>query len=359
MEKIPYKTSFSNLPPPFWYSLISPKERKKRKEMAGSLAVAVLPSGHEEKLVTAIREQWEVEYSRFFGYPPAASTCPDLVPLPPYLRNRRPLGTWLTSSSPALLRLFVLRSRSGVVLTVYCGDKMQNREPRLLRKITTGFETLGLISSIMLQEEHYVSKLHISWPQVSCVSGFPARGTRAVLVSYRDSAGEIQKFALRFSTLHETEAFISALKEILKGESETEPLSSGFGSAISSQSEFVSSNRPPYRASQGSMFMIPAPVVDYTPELPASSNSKTEQQTFIQETAPFHKFESNFAAFPPSFTSLLTDYCPLADLAADATECEEGQLKSQIAKYMEDSSFQDMLVKVEKVINEMGDDLTL
>ena len=93
--------------------------------MAGSLAVAVLPSGHEEKLVTAIREQWEVEYSRFFGYPPAASTCPDLVPLPPYLRNRRPLGTWLTSSSPALLSLVVLRSSSGVVLTVYCGDKMQ------------------------------------------------------------------------------------------------------------------------------------------------------------------------------------------------------------------------------------------
>lgn len=301
--------------------------------MAGSLAVAVLPSGHEEKLVTAIRVQWEVEYSRFFGYPPAASTCPDLVPLPPYLRNRRPQGTWLTSSSPALLRLVVLRSSSGVVLTVYCGDKMQ--------------------------EEHYVSKLHISWPQVSCVSGFPARGTRAVLVSYRDSAGEIQKFALRFSTLDETEAFISALKEILKGESESEPLSSGVGSAISSQSEFVSSNRPPYRASQGSMFMTPAPVVDYTPELTASSNSKTEQRTFIQETASIHKFESNFAAFPPSFTSLLTDYCPLADLAAaDATECEAGQLKSQIVKYMEDSSFQDMLIKVEKVINEMGDDLT-
>lgn len=93
--------------------------------MAGSLAVAVLPSGHEEKPVTAIREQWEVEYSRFFGYPPAASTCPDLVPLPLYLRNRRPLGTWLTSSSPALLRLVVLRSSSGVVLTVYCGDKIQ------------------------------------------------------------------------------------------------------------------------------------------------------------------------------------------------------------------------------------------
>lgn len=211
-----------------------------------------------------------------------------------------------------------------------------------------------------MQEEHYVSKLHISWPQVSCVSGFPARGTRAVFVSYRDSAAEIEKFGLRFSTISETEAFISTLKDILKSESETEPLSSGFGSAISSQSEFMSSNRPLYRASQDSSFLTPAPVLDFTPDLPVISNNKTEQQTFIQETVPTHKFESNFAAFPPSFTSLLTDYCPIVEQdAADPTEFEEVHLKSQIAKFMEDSSFQDMLIKVEKVINDMGGDLTL
>ncbi|XP_024024038.1 protein POOR HOMOLOGOUS SYNAPSIS 1 [Morus notabilis] len=302
--------------------------------MAGSLAVAVIPSHHDEELVTAIREQWEVQYSRFFGYPPLASPSPDLVPLPPYLRNRPPLGTWLTSSSPAVLRLVVLRSSSDVVLTVFCGGKMQ--------------------------EEHYVSKLHISWPQVSCVSGFPARGTRSVFVSYRNSAAEIEKFGLRFSTLSETEAFISTLKDILKIESETEPLSSGFGSAISSQSEFMSSNRSLYRASQDSSFLTPAPVLDFTPDLPVISNNKTGQQTFIQETVPTHKFESNFAAFPPSFTSLLTDYCPIVEQdAAEPTEFEEVHLKSQIAKFMEDSSFQDMLIKVEKVINDMDGGLTL
>lgn len=42
----------------------------------------------------------------------------------------------------------------------------------------------------MLQEEHHVSKLHFSWPQVSCVSGFPIRGIRSVFVRYRDHAGE-------------------------------------------------------------------------------------------------------------------------------------------------------------------------
>jgi hypothetical protein len=45
-----------------------------------------------------------------------------------------------------------------------------------------------------LQEEHYVSKLHFSWPQVSCDPGFPARGIRTVVVSYRDSCGEVTFF---------------------------------------------------------------------------------------------------------------------------------------------------------------------
>jgi len=49
----------------------------------------------------------------------------------------------------------------------------------------------------VLQEEHYVSKLSFSWPQVSCDPGFPARGIRTVLVSYRDSRGEVSFF---FST---------------------------------------------------------------------------------------------------------------------------------------------------------------
>jgi hypothetical protein len=45
------------------------------------------------------------------------------------------------------------------------------------------------------QEEHYVSKLHFSWPQVSCDPGFPARGIRTVVVSYRDSCGEVTFFS--------------------------------------------------------------------------------------------------------------------------------------------------------------------
>lgn len=55
------------------------------------------------------------------------------------------------------------------------------------------------------------------------------------------------------------------------------------------------------------------PVADYSPELPANLIYKAEQPPLTQETMPVTKFESNFAALPPSFTSLLTDYCPIAE----------------------------------------------
>ncbi|PON99020.1 hypothetical protein TorRG33x02_052570 [Trema orientale] len=320
--------------------------------MAGSMALVA--SKHAEKLATAIREGWEVEFSRFFSYPPMASTSPDLVPLPPHLRNRRPFGTWITSMSPAWLQLVRHSTASAVILTVFLAGK--------------------------IQEEHYVSKLHFAWPQSSCISGFPARGTRAVIASYRDCMGEVQKFAFRFSTICETEAFLNAVKvqkfafrfsticeteaflnavkEILNGVNNIEPLSSEFGSAISSQSEFVSSDRPPYRATEDLRIMSPA--LTYTPELPASSNVEAAQQSCIQETAPTHNFSTNFAAFPPSFTSLLTSNCPIVEqAAANPTVSEENLFKSQLTQYLGDSSFHDMLIKVEKVINELGGDLTL
>lgn len=91
--------------------------------MAGSLAL--VPSKHAEKLATAIKDGWEVEFSRFFSYPPLASTCPHLVPLPPYLRNRRPLGTWITSKSSAWLQLIHGRSNACVILTVFLAGKIQ------------------------------------------------------------------------------------------------------------------------------------------------------------------------------------------------------------------------------------------
>uniref|UniRef100_A0A803PGU4 Poor homologous synapsis 1 PH domain-containing protein n=1 Tax=Cannabis sativa TaxID=3483 RepID=A0A803PGU4_CANSA len=324
-------------------------------------SVALVPNRHVEKLATAIREGWEIEFSRFFSYPLLSSTSPHLLPLPPYLRNRRPFGTWITSMSPAWLQLLHTPSHPSVILTVLLGGEMQ--------------------------EEHYVTKLNFAWPHASCISGFPARGTKVVIVSYRDSVGEVQKFALRFSTICETEAFLGSIKDILNGASDNVPLNNEVGSAISSQSHFMPSNTPSHRAAEDMKMMTS--VQAYSLELPAiakieashqhsqieavshqhsqieaaqqHSQIKAAQHSQIEERMPTsHNFASNFAAFPPSFTSLLTSYSPNIGYATEnSTSFEENEVKTLLMKYLEDSSFNDMLNKVDRVINELGGDLTL
>lgn len=54
----------------------------------------------------------------------------------------------------------------------------------------------------MTQEEHYISRLHFAWPQVSCVSGFPTRGARSVFVSYKDRAGQAKTLSISETLLN-------------------------------------------------------------------------------------------------------------------------------------------------------------
>lgn len=294
--------------------------------MAGTVAVRS----------NSLSDEWEISFARFIPFPHSSitsSSSSDLHPLPVRLRNRPPRGTWISSSTSVFLRFSSDLNFSYVILTVDFNAK--------------------------LLEEHYVSKLNFSWPQVSCDPGFPARGIRTVLVSYRDSRGEIQKFAMRFPSIYETQSFIGALKEILKDNKEPEPLNIDFGSEISSQSEFMSTNKHSYRPSEELSFMTPADT--YIPQIPICMNNEGVQPSGLgsqnKETAPVHNFESILPALPPSFASFLMDYSGLNP--AQPTVTEENDLKSQIAKYMEDSSFQDMLVKVEKVISKIGGDMSL
>ncbi|KAK7386767.1 hypothetical protein VNO78_27103 [Psophocarpus tetragonolobus] len=290
--------------------------------MAGNLEMV------EQSL--SVRDQWEICFARFIPYPTlssASSSSSDLLPLPPRLRTVAPRGNWISSSSVAFLRL----SLSHLLLTVSF--------------------------NATLLEEHLVSRLHFTWPQVSCVSGYPARGIRTVLVSYRDSLGEIQKFAMRFPSIYEAESFIDVLKEILKGEKDPEPLNTDFGSEISSQSEFMSTNNHSHsRAREELSFMTP--VDNYIPQLPQYVNNEVGQSSGSQEKGitPGHNFEGTLPALPPSFSALLMD-CSQNNHAQPTSE--EIELKSQIVRYMEDSSFQDMLVKVEKVISDLGGDMSL
>ncbi|XWS22635.1 hypothetical protein CRYUN_Cryun29cG0053200 [Craigia yunnanensis] len=278
--------------------------------MAGSLVVVETDRQENEEPVNTIKHQWQVHFARFITYPSLPSTYP-------LLRTRRcraPLGNWIATSFPAAsLQIINDRSSSKTILVVCLRGK--------------------------ILEEHYISKLHFSWPQVQCIPEFPVRGSRAVFVSYKDSADEIQKFALRFSTLYEVESFMNALKGNLKGEVEVEPLNTDFGYEFSTRSEFISSNGLPSRACQELSDLTPGD--SYTPEMAPSLSYEIEQQPFDQDAILNHNSECIFPALPPSFTSLLTNCCSTAEQASNQpTISEEIDLKSKIARYMEDSSFQ-------------------
>ncbi|KAK4263145.1 hypothetical protein QN277_028604 [Acacia crassicarpa] len=297
--------------------------------MAGSLAM--VPSNGSVDPLKTLKNEWEINFARFLVYPSATTTCSDLLSLPHRLRNRNPRGNWISSPSTAFLRLVNDYSNSDVIISISLNGEVL--------------------------EEHYVSKLHFSWPQVSCASGFPARGIKTVLVSYRDSVGEIQKFAMRFPSFEEAQAFINTLKGILKDKKGPETPNTDYGSEISSQSEFMSSNKHSHRA--GDELRTITPLDTYIPKMAPSFNNEEKRYSGTQEkeTTVGYNSEGIYPALPPSFTSLLMDCSEINQ--AQQTASNEFDLKSQIVKYMEDSSFQDILSKVEKVMGEIGCDMSL
>ncbi|GAV77114.1 LOW QUALITY PROTEIN: hypothetical protein CFOL_v3_20586 [Cephalotus follicularis] len=281
------------------------------------------------------KPEWQVHFSRYFNYPvypPLSSTCPSLIPLPHNRRYRPTRGTWIsTSSHTASLRIII--DPSDAILSVSFRGK--------------------------ILEEHYFTKLHFSWPQVSCVSGFPARGGRAVFVTYKDSAAEAIKLLIFMPALYNfaTICFSVLLLIRLEDATEIEPLNSDFRSEISSQSAFLSSNIPRYSAPEEELSFM-TPDHNYTPQMPPSFNCEAEQQSCTQKTVLNHSVQGVSPALPPSFMSLLTN-CYSEVKQDQQTVSGETDLKLQIVRYMEDHTFQDMLIKVEKVMSEMGDDLSL
>ncbi|KAG8498536.1 hypothetical protein CXB51_004977 [Gossypium anomalum] len=340
--------------------------------MAGCLAVVVTDRPENEKPVYAIKGQWQVHFARFIVYPSLPSTCPSLVPKS--RRGRASSGNWIATSSPAAsLQIISDLSSSETILSICLGGKILIGG--LLSSLIHDLISFGFASKIVFycykeivfcyleQEEHYISKLHFSWPQIQCIPEIPARGSRAVFVSYKDGADQIQKFALRFSTHHESESFMNAVKEEFRGDAETEPLNADFGSDSSPQSDFISSNGLPSRANQESSDLNPDG--SYTPQMSPGLSYEIRQQSFDQDEMLTNNAEGIFPPLPPSFSSLLTNCCPTAEKAANQpTASQEIDLKSQIVRYMEDSSFQettftDMLTKVEKIISEVGADMLL
>ncbi|KAJ8513236.1 hypothetical protein OPV22_003670 [Ensete ventricosum] len=288
-----------------------------------------LLTNHSE-LAVVTRNQWEVEFSRFFNLPRWASGAPaGLRALPK--GKIRSTGTWITSSSPALLLLHKPTDASAFVLSV-------NVQQYAL-------------------EEHYVSSLLFSWPQVSCVSQCPVRGSRV-----------IQKFAVRFPTCTDVEAFLAFVKECSRGMSESD-----FAHETSSQSEIISSNGLHYSSGE--------PTTMCGSEVPGLSYSR--EQPELPHSSCTH---SICPGFPPSFADLLTNCSndtekektnpiaepdvpshdeehPVEPLLQDASKQVDSMsgadIKSKIVEYMSDVTFHEMLFKLEKVIDELGGDLAL
>ncbi|XP_050204719.1 protein POOR HOMOLOGOUS SYNAPSIS 1-like [Mercurialis annua] len=341
------------------------------------LALILSEPSNVEKSVT--EKLWQVSFSRFLLYPSLPSTCPSLLPLPHTRYYRPSRGTWISSRSPSASLLLHHRpsSASDSILTVCFHGQ--------------------------IMEEHYVSKLQFSWPQVSCVSGYPPRGSRYVFISYKDSNDEIQKFAVRFSVNTEAENFINALKDILQDPTGIEPPISDIRSDISSEPMFRSADRISARTyEEESSVMTPVQTSYYQPEISFNLNCEVEQDSHTNEqdshtneeessvlppvqtsyyqpeitfslnceveqdshtnkdTLPNSNSKDIYSALPPSFASFLSNCCSdVQQVATQPSSAEDVDLKSQIVRCMEDSSFQEMLMKVEKVIAELGDEMML
>ncbi|KAH7658852.1 hypothetical protein IHE45_17G117500 [Dioscorea alata] len=299
--------------------------------------------------------QWEVEYSRFFHFPrqsiSSSSPAPPegLRPLPKgKIRSR---GTWLTASSTAIL---------------------------LLR--TDSIPVLSVILSPAILEEHFVSSLSFSWPQVSCDSDCPIRGSRIVFVSFRDCSNLIQKFAIRFLTSSASESFLNSVKECSRVQA------SHFICDSSSLSKSMASNGLHRSADEESS--LEKSVATCEVEVPTLTCNALQHEHPCQSVIPT-KTGSVSSGLPRSFSQLLTDCSidsekvrtsPTRPTLATNLNCQNGgdslepslpgvekseeqskvaDLRSQLATCMSDASFVDMLSKIEMVINELGGDLSL
>nr|XP_043607292.1 protein POOR HOMOLOGOUS SYNAPSIS 1 [Erigeron canadensis] len=297
---------------------------------------------------SAIGEHWEVQYGRYFNRPSPHSSSPLHPSLVPLRKGEK--GTWISSfSSLAHLNLLTADYHSHSFRSVIL--------------------TVTLLGNVI--EEHYISKLHFTWPQVSCMSGYPPRGSKVVFMSYKDQDGQNQKFVVRFFSIDETERFINLMKEMFGHDTIDGSMSGISKSKTSYQSEFIPrsiQDWDPITSSANYSQDAYRPIQDWSP-------SMSSVDTYIQ---PMHQSENHNAsessnslgttlsqdvqklsAFPPSFTSLLMNCYPVTEHATQPTFPEEVTLKNEIMKYLNDSSFQDMLSKVQKVVSEFEDDLLM
>ncbi|GER56020.1 poor homologous synapsis 1 [Striga asiatica] len=288
--------------------------------------------------ISSAIDQWEVQYSRFVCNSSCTNsrTHPSLSPIP-----KHRAGTWI-SAAAASLKLEYRRSSDGACDAV------------IVVSIPHHVLVSAKITSVELAEEHYVTKMNFSWPQVSCISGFPARGSRSVFLSYKDGVGQasiclstliemcdfMQKFALRFSAIHDSEAFMALVKEIME-RVKTELLS---GPVFESN---ISSKHEKWKASK----VNSSQVMLLSSKLNQAKDSESLERIVDNEAA------EAVPVLPSSFSQLMKNCCPA--VSEEKPKELQGDPKIQFMKYLEGTSFTDLLATVEDVIAVLEGDMAL
>ncbi|XP_017972318.1 PREDICTED: uncharacterized protein LOC18604001 [Theobroma cacao] len=245
-----------------------------------------------------MKEQWEIHYSRFFNFPGLPSTCLSLKPLPS--RKLRSIGNWVSSPSLASLQLITNPNAHGTVLVVSFQGK--------------------------IHEEHYASKLHFTWPQVSCLAECPVRGSKVVFASYKDREGQ----------------------ESLKDARNVWLPSSNRGLATSLTSESVDLNG--FTSRPAVELCHVNPIGNHEPLQQPPSNDKGLKCPCPKESIFSPNPGAKDANFPSSFTALLSDSCIETELGTVNLMVEMNQLHEWVKiTRMNKTSF--VLLKVRMLQN--------
>ncbi|KAE8809633.1 poor homologous synapsis 1 protein [Hordeum vulgare] len=240
------------------------------------------------------RQRWEVEFARYFGKPRRAPSTPP----PPglrYISRGRQLhpGTWLLAASPAALSISrPTHSFSARVLTVSIGDVVYVRTAPTPFPLLFHFRALHIFvclpssstlrSIFMAQEEHYVSILNFSWPQ-------------------------IQKFAVRFPRLSDAESFLNSVQEVSSNTMDIMPSGSDYmcEHEDSSSSQYIPSNGLQYRPDETVSFQ--EPTSDHRTDAPAVGYHVEPDQPVLQSPLATN-INSIYSGFPEGYCGFPEGY---------------------------------------------------
>uniref|UniRef100_A0A0E0LBK8 Poor homologous synapsis 1 PH domain-containing protein n=1 Tax=Oryza punctata TaxID=4537 RepID=A0A0E0LBK8_ORYPU len=300
------------------------------------------------------RKKWAVEFARFFRTPRRDPSKPP----PPGLRlvargKLRHHGTWLQAASPAALSISCPSQSFAVpVLTVSIGD--------------------------VVFEEHFVSILNFSWPQVTCVTQCPISGSRVECsTETMDIIPSGSDYLCEDSSASE---YISSSGIHQSFEEPDQPIHRTETPAFGYHAE---PDEPIHRTETSALSQR---------ETPALGHHEGPEEPLLQPLLATN-IDTVFSGFPPSFTDMLTqfscktekdaeepypvtarDHSPqevsmldtphnvaISTTAANEIDVnrETSDIMTRIKAYITDGAFHDMLFKLERVIDELGGDLSL